>query len=589
MITELTKQQEDQMPIYADKWVKNGLSTDRLKLSEVRPKINGFYEYVLKKKPPQIILLMDDPLQAYLAVMLCAQVNCQAGKNDLSIGYFKEQVMDHVWDQVKAQVWERAENQVVAQVGDQVKAQAEDHIRDQINFQAKVLSQSQFEARVCNHVWEKVEAQVRDHVHAQVVDKVRPKIWNQARAQVGDQVKAQAENQVVDKVWDQVGDQADKQVWAQVWFYIEAQVREQVGDQLRNYVRDQFLDQAIVQVKEQTREQVGPQVAATAVDQVWAQVYNQIVDQVLTQVRTRIETQAMNQVKAQVKGHVWNQVMGQVEGHVWDQVIGQIKEQTNGQVKNQFKDFFFPYFEGSFFSNWYAFFDYMEQVVGIDFSGIKGYSHFKKCCDLGPVYPLDDFCVVSQKPTHIKFVDGKLHSDGSPSIEYAGGYVKVWSLNGVRVPQWLAETPGDQIDVSMIKEIANDEVRREFIRKVGYERLYYKLGGKTLDKQNILISNGDDVFRHKYEVIQLDVGGETAWTMLKMINPSLSTPENEIIHIEGVLDDCDTVEKALHFRKPDWFKEYPISSNGANWYQQGDVVIAPAEKVSVKPLPVVLT
>ena len=126
--------------------------------------------------------------------------------------------------------------------------------------------------------------------------------------------------------------------------------------------------------------------------------------------------------------------------------------------------------------------------------------------------------------------NGLLHKESAPSIKYPYGF-SVWSLNGVRVPQWLVETRDIDIDPKKMLEIENAEVRREFVRKVGIERIYYKLGGECLDKV------GD------YELVVLDIGDDRKRPYLKMLNPSIDT-----WHLEGVHPDCKTVESALNWR-----------------------------------------
>jgi hypothetical protein len=143
-----------------------------------------------------------------------------------------------------------------------------------------------------------------------------------------------------------------------------------------------------------------------------------------------------------------------------------------------------------------------------------------------------------------------------------------------------------EIDPALITTLKNAEQRREFVRKIGYDRIFYKLGGVVLDKKEIMISNGRSMFRHVYEVIRLNC---VNWTVLKMINPSLSTPDNEVYHIEGLPPDCDTVEKAINFRKPEKMKNLLIDENGEDYYQHGDRVIWPVGAKSIKMYPAILT
>lgn len=124
-----------------------------------------------------------------------------------------------------------------------------------------------------------------------------------------------------------------------------------------------------------------------------------------------------------------------------------------------------------------------------------------------------------------------LHADGRMAIEWPDGY-GLWMLNGVRIPQWLAEPRAENIDPRKFAELENAEVRREFVRKVGIERIAQHCGAKVLDKR------GD------YELLKLDLHGTTGkWPYLKMLNPSI-----DCWHLECVDRNCKTVAQAIAWR-----------------------------------------
>jgi hypothetical protein len=182
-IEKLTKEQEEKLIIYRDKWLNkifkyelyNSMTEETVKI-----KMKELYKFCNLEEP--IVLLVDSPL------------GCQFAANLL------------VSNQVRSQVWNQVRDQVENQVGDQVWNQVWDQVGSQVS----------------NQVWD----QVRSQVSNQVWDQVSNQVWNQVRDQVENQVRDQVWNQVRDQVWNQVGDQ----VWNQVW----NQVGGQVWDQVRN-------------------------------------------------------------------------------------------------------------------------------------------------------------------------------------------------------------------------------------------------------------------------------------------------------------------------------------------------------------------
>lgn len=125
---------------------------------------------------------------------------------------------------------------------------------------------------------------------------------------------------------------------------------------------------------------------------------------------------------------------------------------------------------------------------------------------------------------------GHLHRDGGLAILYRDDFA-VWCLNGVRVPQWLAETRDTNIDPRRVLGFRNVELRREFVRKVGIDRVCYSLGAKCVDKWG------------SYELLMLDLKDGRGRPYLKMLNPSIGT-----WHVEGVHPQCRTVAQALAWR-----------------------------------------
>jgi len=167
--------------------------------------------------------------------------------------------------------------------------------------------------------------------------------------------------------------------------------------------------------------------------------------------------------------------------------------------------------------------------------GVRGFpecvSFYTDTIACGFIYPLDNYTVVGQRPEVIRRNSLGLHADGGPCVQYRDGW-KMWALNGVTVPEYLAMTPAEQIDPAKILKESNLEVRREGIRKVGIERMLAHLPHKTLGCSG------------SYTLLSVRLSEEipdSRW--LKMLNPSIG-----VWHMEAVAPECATVEQALNWR-----------------------------------------
>lgn len=207
-----------------------------------------------------------------------------------------------------------------------------------------------------------------------------------------------------------------------------------------------------------------------------------------------------------------------------------------------------PYQTGSFFASVFSFYDYIleELKIDIDQELYNKYKTWEETCKLGCIYPLDNLTVVCQKPKTIKLNENNvLHCDGGPALEYDGeGDFKIYALNGVSVPEYLAMTPSHKLDLELYNKEKNADVKAEFIRKAGIER-FLEMGKLVDTYKNYDQEDHTWWWNSEYEL----------WDMKKLF-PSLQSapflkmknPTTHIWHMEGVSPKCKTVEEALKER-----------------------------------------
>ena len=229
---------------------------------------------------------------------------------------------------------------------------------------------------------------------------------------------------------------------------------------------------------------------------------------------------------------------------------------------------------------WRAFYSFFAEVCGLELAGdlnarLDAYNLAESSA--GYWWPNKDFVIVSDRPCRISLTDNQLHDETRMAIEYRDGW-GLWMLHGVNVPQWLVTTPERDLDPVALTKIDNAEVRREFVRKVGAERIVSALSPGAVDKATYPTKDGRE---HPYELHRLAVADEQ-WSYLRMVNPSVG-----LTHFEGVPNECQTVQDALNFRNG--LRPEQISEDGAEWYQQGDVLMFPRGAEKLQPFPAILT
>lgn len=201
---------------------------------------------------------------------------------------------------------------------------------------------------------------------------------------------------------------------------------------------------------------------------------------------------------------------------------------------------------------------------------MRGLIELAKCCGWWTAFELKDkmHCVLQHRPSAIHLDDdNRLHKDGDYAISYQDGW-GIAALHGVKVPKWLAFEPAGKIKVEKIHEIENAQVRTEFVRKIGIERVLGKLSDGAVD------TLGD------YELHFLKLSDTQERKYLKMKNPSVP----ELWHVEAVPPDVNTVAEALMFRNG-ISSEQIDDTDGEDWYQQGDVLLFPDGAKKLKSYP----
>jgi hypothetical protein len=230
-----------------------------------------------------------------------------------------------------------------------------------------------------------------------------------------------------------------------------------------------------------------------------------------------------------------------VSGAVNLAVSGAVREAVRRAVHETAGDWY-RYIGGTCWLSWQAYESFFRDVCGLEHDHIQSAKDYADAqMSAGHWWPHSRFVIVSDRPSEIHLLQRGprgwgshvLHNPNGMALKYRDGW-GVYALNGVIVPAWLVETPAEDLDPATFATIENAEVRREFVRKVGVERLCQKLGTKVLDR------SADGM----YELHLVDLKGTTGlWPYLKMRNPSIG-----VYHMEAVEKSCRTVHEALVFR-----------------------------------------
>ena len=310
-------------------------------------------------------------------------------------------------------------------------------------------------------------------------------------------------------------------------------VRNSVGDSVRDSVRDSVWNSVANSVRDSVRNSVR--------DSVW----NSVRDSVGDSVRDSVWDSVWNSVASSVRDSVWDSVRDSVGDSVWDSVWN--------SVWNSVGDYQNMGIRGSIYDwNWVAFYDYWERN---DIPLTPLFKTFKEnCCESGAYdYLLYQNCaIVCEHPSkiHWTIINNRkvLHNASKPAIEWEDGY-KLYFLNGTKVPEELVTTPSGKLDIEFFKKETNADIKTEFIRKFGIERMSSL--GKSVDSHKNY--NQDWYTKSEYELIDMSPIFESIdyAPHLKMKHQTMN-----MFCMEAVSPNCKTIQDALSDRNEEDMSDY---------------------------------
>jgi hypothetical protein len=271
-------------------------------------------------------------------------------------------------------------------------------------------------------------------------------------------------------------------------------------------------------------------VGASVRASVWDSVRASVWDSVRASVGDSVGDSVRASVGESVGESVGDSVRASVGASVWDSVRASVGASVGACGYGQHD------------ANWIGFYNFFRVVCLLEnetqkLNGMTGITE-----SAGWYLPHQKLCWISERHNTLKRNEqGRLHCDGGAAVEYPDGW-QIFALNGVRVSQVQAETPGEKMTPESVLAETNVDIRRELIRKVGIERMLAKLPHKEI------------AIRGNYRLLSVKLSDEvTDARFLKMQNPSVGC-----FHLEGVAPECDTVEKALNWRNSNWHTDADV-------------------------------
>ena len=199
---------------------------------------------------------------------------------------------------------------------------------------------------------------------------------------------------------------------------------------------------------------------------------------------------------------------------------------------------------GNQWSAWDCFITFFKDVVKLPIDYSK-YEYWEMgAIHGGPRIMHPDFCIISDRP-EILLVDeqNRPHCDNGPFCKWRDG-TALYSIHGVRVPQWVVENP-ELITPEEILSEPNAEVRRVMAERFGFR----KFGQSLIDSGKAKLISEQSVWGEPVRYYHFNDGAATMG-FIHVINGTVEPDGSKHEFILTVKADNDNAELAV-------FSTYP--------------------------------
>jgi len=172
-------------------------------------------------------------------------------------------------------------------------------------------------------------------------------------------------------------------------------------------------------------------------------VGDSVGDSVADSIRDFVQLSAWDSVRDSVSDSVWDSVWASVGASVgasvWDSVWPSVRASVGASASDSVWDSSWDSGYGQHDANWLAFYDFFMEACGLRDETARLLGLIEQAKSAGWYLPYANICYIAERPTVLRRNDrGQLHCVSGPAMAYPDGF-SIYALNGVRVPEELAE------------------------------------------------------------------------------------------------------------------------------------------------------
>src|SRR3990167_1041482 len=359
---------------------------------------------------------------------------------------------------------------------------------------------------VMNILYE-LSTRFKDNLQSNLQDNIQGNLWSNLQSNLWSNLKENLQSNLQDN--------------------IRSNLRSNLKENLWNNLRGNIQDNLQSDLKENLWDNLRSDLWSNLQSNLWSNLQDNIQSNLQGNIRSNLQ--------GNLKENLWNNLRGNIQDNIQDNLQSNL--QSNLKKLKRFENVYW----GNVDVFWQAYYLF-PMSIGIkykDFEIMTLNNFFELSKKIGFIWYFKGICFISDRPIHIHRKGIQLHHESEPAISFKDGY-SIWCLHGVNVPRKLVETPKEKLDIEFFKNEKNADIKAEFIRKYGIERMVSL--GRVIE--TVTEESNEWYKRSEYQLIDMGKIFDIAYAPhLKMKN--LTTG---IYHLEAVSPECQTIDSAIKYR-----------------------------------------
>src|SRR3990167_7053414 len=394
---------------------------------------------------------------------------------------------------------------------------------------------TRFKDNLQSNLQDNIQGNLWSNLQSNLWSNLKENLWNNLRGNIQDNLQSDLKENLWNNLRGNIQDNLQSDLWSNLQSNLWSNLQDNIQSNLQGNIRSNL--------QGNLKENLWNNLRGNIQDNIQGNLWSNLQSNLWSNLQDNIQSNLQGNIRSNLQSNLWSNLRSNLRSNLQSNLQDNLQDNIQSNLKSNLKKL--KRFENVYWGNvdvfWQAYYLF-PMSIGIkykDFEIMTLNNFFELSKKIGFIWYFKGICFISDRPIHIHRKGIQLHHESEPAISFKDGY-SIWCLHGVNVPRKLVETPKEKFDIEFFKNEKNADIKAEFIRKYGIERMVSL--GRVIE--TVTEESNEWYKRSEYQLIDMGKIFDIAYAPhLKMKN--LTTG---IYHLEAVSPECQTIDSAIKYR-----------------------------------------